>query len=69
MCYTHKNAELVKKASFKCPLRRNPRDCNGHVCPARDEPPFDDYYSEYIEALYAKMEVKKLTAYRDWHEE
>lgn len=61
MCYTH-NAELVKKASFKCPSGGNPRDCDGHVCPVRDEPPFDDYYSECIESLYARMELKKVNS-------
>jgi len=72
MCYTHKNAsdkkddesflariELMKKALFKCPLGRDPKDCDGHVCPSRAEPPFNDYYSECVGYLYARMILKK----------
>lgn len=47
--------ELLRKASFKCPIRRNPRDCDGHPCPRRYDNPFDDYYGECVESLYARL--------------
>lgn len=63
-----KYRELIKKASFKCPIGRNPRNCDGHPCPHRDDDPFDDYYDECIDYLYARMELSMLRAHRGQHE-
>jgi len=56
--YRYALEELFKKASFECPLGRNPKNCDGHACPSRDEKPFDDYYNEYVDSLYARMELR-----------
>jgi len=47
--------ELLRKASFKCPIGRNPKNCDGHPCPSRYDNPFDDYYIECVESLYARL--------------
>jgi hypothetical protein len=52
--------ELLRKASFKCPIGRNQADCDGHPCPHRDDNIFDDYFSECVDSLYARAELMEL---------
>jgi len=46
--------ELAEIASFRCPIGREPKNCDGHPCPRRGEYPFDDYYHECVDSLMAK---------------
>lgn len=47
--------DLLRKASFRCPVGINPSNCDGHPCPHRNDDLFDDYYNECIDSLYAKL--------------
>jgi len=60
--------EMPKKTSFRCPIGRNPKDCDGHSCPRRAEDPTDDHYSECVEFLYSMTELSRSSIYRGQYE-
>jgi len=57
-----KNA-ILTILSFKCPKKKRLeeiKDCNGHHCLTKPEPPFNDYYSNCLKFLEALQILRKV---------
>jgi len=53
--------ELIETfLSFYCPIGKDPHDCNGHACPSKPNPPFDNHYKECLQFLSALQLLRKV---------
>ena len=46
--------DYKEKASFKCPIRREARDCDRKGCPKRQGELYEDYSDECVDARHAR---------------
>lgn len=52
--------QILKTASFKCPIKRTLEECDGHPCPSRLNNAFDDYYNECLATLQARAVLREI---------
>lgn len=49
-----------EKSLFKCPIKRDPRDCDGKPCPSRSDNSYKDYFEECIGARHARNRLRQI---------
>ena len=50
---------LQELAAFRCPIKLDPRTCNGKVCPTRPRTRVD-YFDECVEARLARLRLDRV---------
>jgi len=49
-----------EKSLFRCPLGREPRDCDGKICPTRPDNIHEDYFEECINARRSRNRLNQV---------
>jgi len=49
---------ILEQARFRCPIKRNPKDCDGSDCPEKSNG--EDYYDDCVNMLDAKLMLKRI---------